>query len=94
MWVTSKMQHLGLRTTNLDGAQDLNHSLTQDSAAKLPICDENATGLGTDETQVSRCDKLSSHEMFWCIKTPIIVFSVLGNVNGIVKKFRVGQEHG
>lgn len=79
MWVTSKMQHLGLRTTNLDAAQDLNHSLTQGSAAKLTVCDGNTTGLGTGETQVSKCDKLSSNEMFWCIKTPTIVFSVLGN---------------
>lgn len=37
MWVASKMQHLGLRTTNLDAAQDLNHLLTQDAAAKLAL---------------------------------------------------------
>lgn len=37
MWVTCKMRRLGLRTTNLDAAQDLNHLLTQDAAAKLAI---------------------------------------------------------
>lgn len=77
MWVASKMQHLGLRTTNLDAAQDLNHLLTQDAAAKLALWDENATVLGTDK-QITRYHKLSSNEMFWCMKL-LFVFSALGN---------------
>lgn len=58
MRVTSKMQQLDLRTTNLDAAQDLTHLLRQDAAAEL--AGEDAAVLGTYRTQVSRCHKLSS----------------------------------
>lgn len=77
MWVTCKMRRLGLRTTNLDAAQDLNHLLTQDAAAKLAIWDETVTILSTDKRQIGRYHKLSSNEMFWCMKTSYYCLSSL-----------------